>query len=746
MNSNNSANEFENELGSAGQKITSRGQNALKAKKAFDKTKSGQKLNGAKKKVAKKATQAAIKAAKWIATAIGTFFGAAVVPILLFLVILIFFLASVGNTLGMKMDDDKWEEYMNSDEGLGEVCKAENTRVYSAIEEEYIKQLKSMASTYIQTFKEYVANGDFPEEVKTAVSEKSWDDEINAITTETTTINLSGSYEVKTGNTSKTEVYFDIPLNLEGLDSGDEYIDTIIGYVEANYAVIQTYTGDNLADLKEAVENKKTVTTKIGMDTPGFEEKVTEEYCTAHGGTVEDGYCNSYTYVKTTKETAKTGTCTFKSADQWENNGEEGHVCSTDEFNKTSSSNRTETVDEISYQYTYIETKELGTADLTDFDLDDFKDEIDRYIASGKLFYFTPEEWKFDGYSVDESERTDKETTTEKVSKSCTWDGTSCGSDECNSKMTGNTGNASGTTAYYDEEVEKEVEIKVTIYNLSSDPAPSVAMHTGIDSDDKDFLYSQKQTAIKNIQELAKAQGETVDGTTEYNENLNLMVETLNFACPTMQINLSLITGGTYSKIIAESSIVDAPGIFGESSYWYDSSKGFFDLSQLNRNDTYEAVWGYNMYLRHNGLISGSNWESGGVRKYNPQCTDFVHTRFYAQYGFDCGNGNGKDVASNTVAKYPDLFTTGTINGTVTIKAGSIVSTTSGGSSPVYGHVGFVEAVETDDSGNIITITISDANFSKLGAPGGVRMHCVYTFEQFKTAWGLNCTFAVPIS
>ena len=80
--------------------------------------------------------------------------------------------------------------------------------------------------------------------------------------------------------------------------------------------------------------------------------------------------------------------------------------------------------------------------------------------------------------------------------------------------------------------------------------------------------------------------------------------------------------------------------------------------------------------------------------------------------------------------------------GSSEIKAGSIISKRGG----EYGHVGFVEAVETDGSNKIVSITISDANFTFPGCGGGVRLMCKYTWEQFVQAWGLNCTFAVPIN
>ena len=56
-----------------------------------------------------------------------------------------------------------------------------------------------------------------------------------------------------------------------------------------------------------------------------------------------------------------------------------------------------------------------------------------------------------------------------------------------------------------------------------------------------------------------------------------------------------------------------------------------------------------------------------------------------------------------------------------------------------------MEAIETSDDGNIVSITISDANFNLPGCAGGVRLMCKYTWEQFVSAWGLNCIFAVPI-
>jgi hypothetical protein len=104
-------------------------------------------------------------------------------------------------------------------------------------------------------------------------------------------------------------------------------------------------------------------------------------------------------------------------------------------------------------------------------------------------------------------------------------------------------------------------------------------------------------------------------------------------------------------------------------------------------------------------------------------CTNFAHWRFWLQYGYDCGNGDGGYVAENTVNKYPDIFEL--VRYPV---AGSIVSFRGGS---IWGHVGFIEKVEDG------YVWWSDGNVSG----GGIRFNTKETIEQFMTS---DITVAAP--
>lgn len=711
------------------------------------------KLNGLKPSTfsfAKKAGSVTLKVVKWVFTSLASAVGAPTLIIVVIACALTLALTSVFS-FGEKTITDLEEfaksfsgdDLINDENVFGAVCSSASTETYTKISAEYVSQLKSMAQTYAMLLKEFVSNGDFPNEVKDAINSIDYDSVINNIDVDTTEIEFKGEYNVDVSDDEKVEVSIDIPLKLKGVDEPYEYISTVVGYIQANYGVIKTYSGENLEILKDDASKKQTVTTTLGHMTPDGTEVVDENYCNSHNGTIADGKCK-YTYIPSKKSVVKTGTCTYK-GDTWSTDDDDSHTCSDTEWNSKKQSSDSSASDSPSdgstYKYTYIEKIDNAEVDLSTFDLDDFSKAVDNYIASHKLFYFNQSEWNFDDYKLEQVERVDEEKTY--TSKTCAFNGTSWGDEECNKSLGGNTSGLSiGATATIT--VEDVREIKVTTYNFSPSSTQEISMHIGIDSSDTDFLGKEKEATKSNIEKLATARGEAVDGETEYNTAVSEMVEILNFLCPNQQINLTLITGSTYSDFDAIDSAVNAPEVFGEQKYWYNSSKGVWDVSQLTRKDVYDAIWGYSAYLIDQGLVTSSGWWKNGHQVGTPQCVDFVNARFYAQYGLCPGGGNGRDIATTTVAKYPDKFTNGVdTSGKLNLKAGSIISTTAN-ASPIYGHVGFVEAVETDGNGNITSITISDANFSKLGAPGGVRLHCVYTWEQFKSSWGLNCTFAVP--
>jgi hypothetical protein len=104
-------------------------------------------------------------------------------------------------------------------------------------------------------------------------------------------------------------------------------------------------------------------------------------------------------------------------------------------------------------------------------------------------------------------------------------------------------------------------------------------------------------------------------------------------------------------------------------------------------------------------------------------CTNFAHWRFWLQYGMDAGSGNGDQMASNTVAMYPDRFEL--VDYPV---AGSIVSTMG------YNHVQWIEKVEGD------YLWFSDGNVSG----GGIRFNTRKRISDYITEnGGIQC--AAPI-
>lgn len=690
-----------------------------------------------------------------------------IVPIL---IVVICVVALIGNVFSSVFSNSNFlnQEVDDLDAYIGEVCEFKHGETYELIKNDFISTTVELENT----LKNYITSTyTIPKEISEEGNLKVLSSDGNILNVNLNTNSWkyfydSGDDNIKVYSEEKDadgnpiikeeyNVHVNIPVKLIGIDYPEQLVNSIVGYIQANYGVINTYSGENLEGIVSNIEKTQNVTTTFGFKTPDGDHVMTEDYCNEVGGKKNSsGTACTWTYKPETITKTKNGTCTFKN-NKWNNNGSSDYECSTGEWarknNKSTMIGTTVNPNEgDNYNYTYTVTEDATQIDVSNFNLDDYKTAIEKYINSGMLFFFNQGDWNLNDIELVEEVSTTTETkTVEKtVSESkeitCTyrgggiWEGENCNSLINNFGTIGEkrkvTINSTRT-----EKVSEEYKVKVTSYTLRVKKDIEVSIKTGIDSSDKDFLGDAKETTIKNLDNLNKVQGIDETGEYSYNEALNEIIGTLNFICPEYQIDTSLITGSSYSSFAAVTSAVNAPGVFGESKYFYDSSKGIWDVSQLSRQDTYQAVWQYDLYLVKNGLVTGSGWWNGGL---SPQCTDFVHARFYAQYGYDCGAGNGVDMARNTVAKYPDKFYDGVVNGGLQLKAGSVISK----SGNTYGHVGFVEAVETDDSGKITSITISDANFTFSGCAGGIRLHCVYTWEQFMSAWGPNCTFAVPIN
>lgn len=680
------------------------------------------------KSFSKGAAKSLVKFGKWILNFLISSMGSLFFVTILVVIMLTLTFSSV---FGWKEKDfDKIDSVDAMDAIMGEVCEANKGNTYVKIEREFLNKFTSLKPIV----RNYLISETTDNKVIETINNMRTDPEISNI--ELKNWKYYGSYSSKPDKHHEYYVDIEIPIKLTGTDKPKEFLDTIVGYMQANYGVINMYTDETV---KNIIRGKETVYARLGQVTREGVE-MTEEYCKEKKGSIIGGACAYFSDVTSTKQVAKTGVCTYKN-NEWENKGDETYECTTDDWNYYKSEKRgsKKPKNGDTYKYPYFYEEDGVLAEIEDFNLDVFDVAIQKYIDSGKLFYYKENEIlkELKNKIVIEKKNEEKEAK-ETIPSTCTyvatgWSGASPLCDDL--KDIGKRGDKK--TVY--EEKTYTIHVEKTKIYVKDNNQINFSIYTGIDSSDKDFLGEEKEKTIKNLEIINTKEGIVSTGEYSYNQALNEIVETLNFACPNNKINLSLITGGTYSSFSAITGAVDAPGVFSNKDFWYDSSgpNGVWDENQLRRQDVYNAIWSY----AATGVGNVSGWFRNGRQVGTPQCTDFVHARFFAQYGFDCGYGNGQDIATDTVRKFPDKFTTGSIDGALTIKAGSIISKVEG----VYGHVGFVEAIETSDDGNIVSITISDANFNLPGCAGGVRLMCKYTWEQFVSAWGLNCIFAVPI-
>lgn len=686
------------------------------------------------KSFSKGAAKSLVKFGKWILNFLISSMGSLFFVTILVVIMLTLTFSSV---FGWKEKDfDKIDSVDAMDAIMGEVCEANKGNTYVKIEREFLNKftsLKPIVSNYL--ISETTDN-----KVIETINSMRTDPEISNI--ELKDWKYYGSYSSKPDKQHEYYVDIEIPIKLTGTDSPKEFLDTIVGYMQANYGVINMYTDETV---KNIIRGKETVYARLGQVTREGVE-MTEEYCKEKKGSIIGGACAYFSDITSTKQVAKTGVCTYKN-NNWENEGDITYECTTDDWNYYKSEKRGSKTPKNgdTYKYPYFYEEDGVLAEIEDFNLDVFDDAVQKYIDSGKLFYYKKNEILKELKNkivIETKSRTETREEEKTDTYSCSWNSRTqkwTGDERC-SKLSKK---AKDEKPYKEQKEEIKVPYQVTIEEtkiyLKNNDQINFSIYTGIDSSDKDFLGEEKEKTIKNLEIINTKEGIVSTGEYSYNQALNEIVETLNFACPNNKINLSLITGSTYSSFSAITGAVDAPGVFSNKDFWYDSSgpNGVWDESQLRRQDVYNAIWSY----AATGVGNVSGWFRNGRQVGTPQCTDFVHARFFAQYGFDCGYGNGQDIATDTVRKFPDKFTTGSTDGALTIKPGSIISKIEG----VYGHVGFVEAVEADDEGKIVSITISDANFNLPGCAGGVRLMCKYTWEQFVSAWGLNCIFAVPI-
>lgn len=144
-----------------------------------------------------------------------------------------------------------------------------------------------------------------------------------------------------------------------------------------------------------------------------------------------------------------------------------------------------------------------------------------------------------------------------------------------------------------------------------------------------------------------------------------------------------------------------------------------------NNYSVKEYVWGNAKELKSQHKISSDS----------RQCTTFVHWMFYLVNGYDCGLGNGNEMADNTIALYPDKY-----KASSTPAPGAIASVDNG---TRYGHVLFINAVYDDDGdGNWDRLIASDGN---VGDYAGVRILWEWSRSEWDGHFGYNIKYAVPI-
>lgn len=729
----------------ASQKTSETGRVVYKGVKSFSKSKAG-----------KAAAELGKEALMWLFKSLGALLASLSLPMIIAIIAIVLvattlFSFSLNGSFNYDEADKKNDIFKeNNILEFGTACSNESSDTYNKIENNY----KAVVGKARDEIKDYYLTDTIYDEVKTALNSLTISYENNMPIFSS---HISGKKVISETEEHEYEVNINLPMN-SNVDK--QLIDTIVGYIQANYGAANLFTGDELKDINDSTVQKKFKSLKFGDLTPDTKEVMDEQYCKNVEGRIRKersgNYCD-YFYTPAKIENIVSGTCEYNNG-SWENKGSVDHDCNNEEWAKTKNKKKkndkeTSPKDGDTYKYTTVITVDNTKNPLENFKLDNYKKEIEKYIDSGKLFYYNSEKLKSElksNVEIKKEELKDKEEKRQEVKyiyHTCKYNASIRkwkGSDYCSTIDEPGTRNQ---TEVFKEEIPYEVVIKKYIFKVTTKGSPlKVTIQTGVDNSDDGFLSEEKKKAINNIQATGIHESTGFNNAEYlYNKAVYDMADTINVMCPNNKINLSLLTGSTYSSFSAVSGAINAPEVFGNTNYWYDSSgsEGVWDQNQLRRQDVYNAIWSHAAYLYETVKVGNvSGWWQNGRQIGTPQCTDFVHTRFYTQYGFDCGYGNGQDIATNTVAMYPDKFTSGSIMGDLTLKAGSIISKRGGD----YGHVGFVEAIETDGSGKILSITISDANFTFPGCGGGVRLMCKYTWEQFVQAWGLNCTFAVPIS
>ena len=203
-----------------------------------------------------------------------------------------------------------------------------------------------------------------------------------------------------------------------------------------------------------------------------------------------------------------------------------------------------------------------------------------------------------------------------------------------------------------------------------------------------------------------------------------------------------VIRTGNGESIMPTCDYAESIGITGESP------EGDFEpIEDVKAGcvDTSQNYWSSSSYNSYTEDFKGQcTWyafgrsmkaltENAGMTR--EQAKTYLVESFMKSDGHYVSNNGGewyKNGASNGLKSTKDINK---------IQSGSIISWTGGAKG--YGHVGFVESVEYDASGNVTSVTVSERNDTKCGANGASVTK--YTPAQIQRHWNEDFAGAVVI-
>lgn len=234
-----------------------------------------------------------------------------------------------------------------------------------------------------------------------------------------------------------------------------------------------------------------------------------------------------------------------------------------------------------------------------------------------------------------------------------------------------------------------------------------------------------------SIQDKSNVEGETIgdeDSKSTYN---NLMYTYLTIAAEMYGYDANFINQMILNtpSIYTLNGAAAYGGVAGVSSFDYGSAWG---TGYISDQSLLTEIW---------GTINAVDAKMGSKAAPN-NCTTFVNAMLYWHFGVTV-HGNGSTKAIRLVENYPDIFEFG--QGP---SPGGIVSFTYTPSSGSLGHVIFVNAVEYSDSGDLISITISEGNLPPYdqGYPAVRILHTLDSagWNSYKSRYG-TAIYANPI-